>query len=121
MIYTYFSRLHRQFAQNTVYHPSALASAFALAVLLGLNPLLTSTALHAQDAAHPVQLASVNINSADAETLAAKLKGVGLSRAQEIIRYREAFGPFASVDELVEVKGVGPSTVEKNRAVIRLE
>ena len=115
------SKLYLQFANATLHSSSSLFSAMWLAVLLGLNPMLASTSLHAQETAHAVQLTSVNINSADAQTLAASLKGVGMSRAQEIVRYRETFGPFASIDELVEVKGVGLSTVEKNRAVLTLE
>jgi competence protein ComEA len=63
----------------------------------------------------------VNINTADAQTLAAGLKGVGETRAAEIVRYREAYGPFASADELVEVKGIGKSTLDMNRDVITLE
>jgi len=63
----------------------------------------------------------VNINTADAQTLAANLKGVGETRAQEIVRYREAYGPFASADELMEVKGIGQSTLDMNRDVITLE
>lgn len=65
--------------------------------------------------------AVVNINTADAATLALKLRGVGQSRAQEIVRHREAFGPFASPDELMEVKGIGQSTLEQNRSRITLE
>lgn len=63
----------------------------------------------------------VNINTADAQTLAANLKGVGEARAMEIVRYREAYGPFASAEELTEVKGIGPSTLEANRETITLE
>ena len=63
----------------------------------------------------------VNINSADAATLARMLNGVGQSRAEEIVRYREAFGSFDTVEELAEVKGIGPATVERNRPVIVLE
>ena len=111
----------KQPARRPLHQLGQILGACALAVSLGLNPLLTSTTLYAQESAHSVQLASVNINSADAQTLAAGLKGVGLSRAQAIVRYRETFGPFASVDELAEVKGVGTSTIEKNRAVLTLE
>lgn len=64
---------------------------------------------------------TVNINTADAQALADSLVGVGLSRAQEIVRYRETYGPFTTVDELVEVKGVGPATLDRNRARITLE
>jgi competence protein ComEA len=116
-----FSSQGTQIVQAILRGSSSLAGVFALTVLLGFNPFLASTALHAQEAGQSAHLASVNINNADAETLAAGLRGIGLSRAQEIVRYREAFGPFASVDELTEVKGVGASTLENNRAVITLE
>ena len=57
----------------------------------------------------------VNINTADAETLAAELEGVGLSKAQAIVQYRTANGPFQSAAELLEVKGIGARTVEMNQ------
>lgn len=63
----------------------------------------------------------VDINSADAETLARELDGVGLARAEAIVAWRENNGPFASPEALLEVKGVGPSVLEKNRENIRLE
>jgi competence protein ComEA len=43
------------------------------------------------------------------------MKGVGLSKAQAIVVYREQNGQFKSVDELSRVKGIGTRTVEKNR------
>lgn len=86
----------------------------SLAVFLGASQALA-------DPAAPVQATVVNINTADAPTLAQRLRGVGQSRAQEIVRHREAFGPFASPDELLEVKGIGQSTLEQNRARITLE
>ncbi|MEK9543059.1 MAG: helix-hairpin-helix domain-containing protein, partial [Luminiphilus sp.] len=49
------------------------------------------------------------------------LVGVGLAKAYRIVEHREAYGPFESVEELVEVKGIGEATVEKNRARIILE
>lgn len=64
----------------------------------------------------PFALAGVvNINTADAQTLADNIYGVGQSRAQAIIDYREAHGPFQSVDDLVQVKGIGNKLLEKNR------
>ncbi len=57
----------------------------------------------------------VDINTADAETLSAELKGVGEKRAQEIVRYRKEYGPFESVDELTNVKGVGQKVLDDNR------
>jgi competence protein ComEA len=75
----------------------------------------------ASPAAPATSAAQVNINTADAQTLAAGLKGVGEARAAEIVRYRETYGPFASAEELVEVKGIGKSTLDMNRDVITLE
>ncbi len=60
----------------------------------------------------------VNVNSADAETLAKELNGVGLSKAQAIVEYREKYGPFKSADELSLVKGIGERIVDMNRADI---
>ncbi|MEE9142999.1 MAG: helix-hairpin-helix domain-containing protein [Gammaproteobacteria bacterium] len=57
----------------------------------------------------------VDINTADAETLSAELDGVGEKRAQEIVRYRKEYGPFESVDELTNVKGVGQKVLDDNR------
>ena len=64
---------------------------------------------------------SVNINTASAEEIAATLTGVGLSKAEEIVRYRETNGAFADIDELVNVKGVGLKTVDRNRDKITIE
>lgn len=57
--------------------------------------------------------ATININTADIETLAS-LNGIGQSKAEAIVAYREANGPFQSSDELANVKGIGERTVEKN-------
>ncbi len=57
---------------------------------------------------------TVNINTADKEALMTSIKGVGEKRAEAIIAYREQNGSFKSVEELAEVRGVGPSIVEKN-------
>ncbi len=57
----------------------------------------------------------VDINTASAEELAEALQGVGPSKAEAIVAYRKQNGPFRSVDELVEVKGIGEATVEANR------
>lgn len=57
----------------------------------------------------------VDINSADASTLASVITGVGESRASAIVEYRNTHGPFISVDDLSNVKGIGMKTVDKSR------
>jgi competence protein ComEA len=99
--------------------PAAVTLAMILALATGILP--GSGAVYAQDKAPPPVVATVNINTADAATLASSLKGVGPAKAEEIVRYREAYGPFKSVDELTDVKGIGNSTLEGNRAIITLE
>jgi len=76
------------------------------------------TAVASADAMQPD---AVNINTADAQALAAGLTGVGVVRAEEIVRYREAYGPFSTVEELAEVTGIGKSTLDNNRSRITLE
>lgn len=61
----------------------------------------------------------VDINSADAVTLARELKGVGETRAQAIVEHRSRHGAFRSVEELALVKGIGPKLIERNRASLR--
>lgn len=63
----------------------------------------------------------VDVNTADAETISAGLTGVGLSRASAIVEYRKLNGPFKSVDELLNVKGIGERTLEINRDNILLQ
>ena len=57
----------------------------------------------------------VNINSATAEQIAEALSGIGISKAQAIVNYREAYGLFNSADEIVFVRGIGGSTFESNK------
>lgn len=57
----------------------------------------------------------VNLNTADAATLQRELLGIGQVKAKAIVAYRDEHGNFASVDELLEVKGIGEATLEKNR------
>jgi competence protein ComEA len=80
----------------------------ALVLVLGLG----SAAI----AAEPV-----DVNTASAEQLAEALNGVGEAKAEAIVAYREANGPFKHVDELINVRGIGMTTVDKNREMIRIE
>lgn len=62
----------------------------------------------------------VNVNQASAATIAKSLDGVGASKAQAIVTWRDAHGPFKTVDELSQVKGMGKSTLARNRDAILL-
>ena len=61
---------------------------------------------------------TVNINTADAETLATELNGVGPSRAQAIVDYRETVGRFETPEQLLDVSGIGPRILEWNEGRI---
>lgn len=90
-------------------------SASAAPVAVAKNPLAATT---------PATTVSpgeqVNINTVDEAALIRGLNGVGEAKARAI-EYRAAHGPFVSVDQLLEVKGVGPALLEKNRARIVIE
>jgi competence protein ComEA len=58
----------------------------------------------------------VNVNTADAETISAELKGIGLSKARAIVEYRSKHGPFKNADDLSLVKGIGERTLNAIRA-----
>lgn len=62
----------------------------------------------------------VNVNTADAETISAELKGVGISKAKAIVEYRKKHGPFQNAGDLSLVKGIGERTVEINRNDIKV-
>ena len=59
----------------------------------------------------------VNLNTATADDLDS-LPGVGPSTAAAILAHREQHGPFATVDELAEVRGIGPAKLEALRGLV---
>jgi len=63
----------------------------------------------------------VNVNSADAKTLARELQGIGMSKAEAIVTYREKNGPFKSADDLAKVKGLGKKLIDQNKANLKFE
>lgn len=62
----------------------------------------------------------VNVNTADAETISAELSGIGLTKAEAIVAYRSEHGPFTTIDDLLNVKGIGERTLELNMDDIHL-
>lgn len=85
-------------------------------LLLSMSPVLLLAGQAATDMS--VQQMQVDINSADAATIAAALDGVGLAKAEEIVAHREMYGKFRSLEQLTDVSGIGQATVEKNRHLI---
>jgi len=61
----------------------------------------------------------VDINTASAEELAEAMNGVGIKKAQAIVQHRQEFGPFKSLEELLNVPGIGASLLERNRSRIK--
>ena len=57
----------------------------------------------------------VNINTADAETLAAELTGIGPALAAAIVTDRRENGMFANAEALMRVRGIGERVIELNR------
>ena len=90
-----------------------------LSLLLAGGLAMTSAAALAEPALTATP--TVNINQASADEMAEALSGVGTARAEAIVADREQHGAYQSADELVRVKGIGPSTVEQNRERIKVE
>lgn len=87
-----------------------------LAVSLAMSASLYSMQSVAIQTGQPV-----NINTADAQTIADHLNGIGLRKAEAIIEYRKEHGPFKTLDDLKEVKGIGDATVANNEKLIQLD
>ena len=78
--------------------------------------------ISALSALFPAILAAgpVDLNSADAATIARELSGVGAARAEAIVEYRREYGNFKSADELLNVAGIGEHILDRNRQNIEL-
>jgi competence protein ComEA len=62
----------------------------------------------------------VDVNTADAKTIADSLSGIGLKKAQAIVDYRAKNGEFKTINDLTQVSGIGAKTIEKNKNDILL-
>ena len=98
--------------------PTVLATLAAL-LLLGFGSVASAKEL--KDGMMSTDTITVNVNEADAATMANVLVGIGFSRAQAIVEYRDQHGPFYNAEELTAVKGIGQSTIEKNLSRITLK
>ena len=66
-------------------------------------------------AATRLQAAPVDVNTADAETLAQALTGIGAKTAAAIVAHRKEHGRFTVPEDLLKVKGIGPKLLERNK------
>lgn len=94
---------------NTVLAVILLAFA-GLSQAVEVTPVPSTATATANSAAEQASAQRINLNTADATQLQA-LKGVGPSTAESIIQWRDANGPFTSVDQLLAVKGIGEKTL----------
>lgn len=94
-----------------------------LSLILSAMPLASALS---EEVIEPITVTDVvefkvNINSASVEELATLLKGIGPKKAQAIVDFRAANGPFSKIEEIVQVKGIGPSFLAKNETHLTIE
>ncbi|MEA1031776.1 helix-hairpin-helix domain-containing protein [Pseudomonas sp. N-137] len=75
----------------------------------------TAAAPQALELSAKPQGVKVDLNVADTATLQRELAGIGKAKADAIVAYRESNGAFSSVEELLEVKGIGKAILDRNR------
>jgi competence ComEA-like helix-hairpin-helix protein len=68
----------------------------------------------------PEPVSQIDINTASIEELAA-LPGIGDLLAQNIVAYRETYGGFSSLDDLTNIAGIGPSTIDELQGHVKIE
>lgn len=94
-----------------------------LALLCLLLPLsftmMTSAAANESNTSHMQQLLSINVNQAGVNDFA-QLKGVGKKKAQAIVDYRDEFGRFESIEDLLKVKGIGNKVLSENMHLLSI-
>lgn len=88
------------------------------AVILSIGLLQPALANQAVAQSKQSTVAAVNLNTASAAELAQALVGVGLKRAEQIIALREEIGRFTAVEQLLDVRGIGPKLLERNAGKI---
>ena len=95
-----------------------IACVFVL-VFIGFG-VSTQVFAEGHEKAPSMVISAININTADAHSLAAALHNIGPKRADAIVAYRKEHGPFTSKEQLLKVKGIGEATLKKNSSLIVL-
>lgn len=96
-----------------------LLTCFFTIVLLGLGAV-GPTFAEKQGKPDKAVVSTVNINKADVQELTVALSNIGEKKAQAIVKYREEHGLFTSKEQLLNIKGIGETTLKKNEALISL-
>ena len=115
------SNYFKQFCSKAF--PSILHSSFIVFLSLGAMGFSGNTLFAADEATsnqQQIPVLTVNINQATAEEISDVLTGVGIKKAMVIVSHRDKVGAFKSIDDLLQVKGIGPATLEKNRHKLKL-
>lgn len=91
----------------------SMISASLFAVILAFSPIIQANQIiRSEGVAHSVL---VNVNTASAEELEQFLVGVGPERSKAIVEFREKYGEFHNLENLLEIDGIGEGIIEKNR------
>ena len=68
-----------------------------------------------------IQAQPININQANVEEIAENLQQIGMVKAQAIVDYRDQHGEYQGIEQLLQVRGIGASTLDLNKDLILLE
>ncbi|MHC2147800.1 ComEA family DNA-binding protein [Pseudomonas sp. 210_17 TE3656] len=91
--------------------PLFASASFSLSAAPATEPVTNPVPVVATQ--HPI--ARLDLNTADALSLQTTLAGIGKTKAEAIVAYREEHGAFTTVDELLEIKGIGKALLDRNR------
>ena len=86
-----------------------------------LSAVISTCAFSALLAAKAMAALPVDINTADAESIAENLNGIGIRKAEAIVSYRNDYGDFKSLEDIALVKGISIAILERNRELIMLD
>ena len=95
-----------------------LRSLVSMFLVFGLSLSFSAVAAehHKETVSQQATTSALNINTADAQTIVdAHIKGIGKKRAEAIVAYRQAHGPFKSIEDLKKIKGLSGKVIESNR------
>lgn len=109
----------KQSTTTTVSSPQTANVIEDIQQTLAGNDPEASASTPAETPSQPETTGLININTATLAELD-KLPGIGPTKAQAIINYRSQNGPFVRVEDLLNVKGIGPATLEKLRTQITI-